>query len=351
VSASPPIAATSSRLKLRALALAQPLAAYLELTYRCNWRCVFCYNPRHFDRAATSAAHWISVLDELRLLGTLTVTFTGGEPMAHPGFFEIAEAARQRAFAVMIFTNGALINEDAADRLARLDPLVVELSLHGACAETHDRTTATPGSFDRMRAALGHLRARGVRVQVKTPVTRLNIHELDEMVALVSSLQLPHRIDPTMTPRDDGDLSPLDYSVDAEGLQKTYRVLAELGKLPSVQRHEGGINCGLGRITLAVDPDGNVFPCLQWRKAPLGNVKEGRLSEMWHASASRQEAADVSSAVNETMRASGSALASFPFCPALAFQRTGDPLQPDATHRLQAQAAEHVRLERADRGV
>ena len=37
------------RLKRRAVQLAQPLTAYLELTYRCNWRCVFCYNPRHGD--------------------------------------------------------------------------------------------------------------------------------------------------------------------------------------------------------------------------------------------------------------------------------------------------------------
>src|SRR5947207_1591546 len=133
-----------ARYKRNALALAQPLSAYLELTYRCNWRCVFCYNPRHFDRAGLSAAEWIAVLDELRRLGTLTITLTGGEPLAHPEFFEIATAARERAFAIRVFTNGALIDEAAADHLARLDPLVVELSLHGASAATHDAATGTP---------------------------------------------------------------------------------------------------------------------------------------------------------------------------------------------------------------
>ena len=39
------------------------------------------------------------------------------------------------------------------------------------------------------------------------------------------------------------------------------------------------------------------------------------------------------------------ALASFPFCPALALQRTGDPLRPDASHLEQAEAAERVRLD------
>ena len=39
----------SARLKQLALERAQPLSASLELSYRCNWRCVFCYNPRHND--------------------------------------------------------------------------------------------------------------------------------------------------------------------------------------------------------------------------------------------------------------------------------------------------------------
>jgi hypothetical protein len=44
------------------------------------------------------------------------------------------------------------------------------------------------------------------------------------------------------------------------------------------------------------------------------------------------------------MRAAGGALAAFPFCPALALQRTGDALQPDATHLEQAEAAARARL-------
>ena len=61
----------SARLKRVALERAQPLSASLELTYRCNWRCVFCYNPRHFDRRGLDGDEWIAVLDGLRALGTL----------------------------------------------------------------------------------------------------------------------------------------------------------------------------------------------------------------------------------------------------------------------------------------
>ena len=89
----------SARLKRIAIERAQPLAASLELTYRCNWRCVFCYNPRHHDQRGLSGAEWIGVLDELRALGTLYVSLTGGEPLTHPEFFAIARGVRERAFA------------------------------------------------------------------------------------------------------------------------------------------------------------------------------------------------------------------------------------------------------------
>ena len=43
-----------ARLKQIAMERAQPLSASLELTYKCNWRCVFCYNPRHHDKQPLS---------------------------------------------------------------------------------------------------------------------------------------------------------------------------------------------------------------------------------------------------------------------------------------------------------
>ena len=50
----------SARLKQVALERAQPLAALLELTYACNWRCVFCYNPRHHDLRGLPSAAWLA---------------------------------------------------------------------------------------------------------------------------------------------------------------------------------------------------------------------------------------------------------------------------------------------------
>lgn len=330
-------------LKQRALDRAQPLGAHLELTYRCTWRCVFCYNPRHYDPRGLTGAEWVAVLDELRALGTLSVTLTGGDPLTHPEFFEIAAAARGRGFAVRLFTNGALVTEDVAERLAALRLLGVEMSLHGACPETHDRTTGRPGSFVAMLEAFDRLRARGVPLLLKSPVTSINEEEMEGMAGLADRLEVSLNFDPSLTPRDDGDLSPLAYAPSRAGVERLFRLVAARGKLPTTGREAGGLNCGLGRITMAIDPEGNVFPCLQWRRRPLGNVREGPLRTLWPSSPGRLEAAAAARTANDRLVEAGGALAAFPFCPALMRERTGDAATPDAWHRMVAGIAQEIR--------
>lgn len=329
--------------KQRALRQSVPLSVHLEITYACNWRCVFCYNPRHHDLRRLTLDEWRGLLDDLRRLGTLTVTLTGGEPLAHPQFFELAAAVRERAFLLRVFTNGTLVDDGAADRLATLKPMAVELSLHGATAEVHDAATARRGSFHEVWAAVDRLTARGVPVKLKTPLTRLNEHQLEAVVDLVAARGLGHSIDPTLTPNDTGDRAPLAYTASPSAVERLMAVLRERGELPGSDREQGGSNCGLGRMTLAVDPEGNVYPCLQWRRTSLGNVRARGLFDLWQGSAEREQAAAVSRAANDRLVREGGALARFPFCPALAEQSTGDPLGISDQHRLQAEAAARAR--------
>jgi MoaA/NifB/PqqE/SkfB family radical SAM enzyme len=103
------------------------------------------------------------------------------------------------------------------------------------------------------------------------------------------------------------------------------------------------VNCGLGRLTLGIDPEGNVYPCLQWRHESLGNVRRTPLRDLWRGSDVRQRAADVATEANARLGARGDAASRFPFCPALAWQKTGDALTPDAPFLAAAEAAEAVR--------
>ncbi len=331
------------RLKRRALELAQPLSAHLELTYRCNWRCVFCCNPRHADIQGLTGDEWISVLDDLRALGTLAVTLSGGEPLTHPDFLRIGTAVRSRGFTLRVFTNGSLVSEAMADALADLHPLAVEMSLHGARPETHDRATQRPGSLAALLQGLQRLQKRNVPLLLKTPLTWMNEGELTGMVDLARKLRVAHQMDATITARDDGDPGPLQYRASPAAIERMYRKVAEQGQLPRAVREKGGVNCGLGRLIVAIDPEGNVYPCAQWRTSSLGNVRSAPLRELWRSSPVRESAAGVARAANDAMLERGEPLAGFPYCPALALERTGDALTPDPLHVLQAEAVQRVR--------
>lgn len=329
--------------KARALKLAQPLSSHLELTYQCNWRCVFCYNPRRHDERRLDGAEWETVLDDLRALGGLFVTLTGGEPTTHPDFLRVLAAARRRAFAVTLFTNGSLLTRELVSELSRLGPLSVELSLHGATPDVHDAATGKPGSLDALLAGIELLRGAGLGILLKTPMTRLNEDDVERMADLADGLGIPYRIDPNLTPRDDGDRSPLGYAASTEGVDRLMRLLARRGRVPQTERQDGGANCGLGRMTVAVDPEGNVYPCLQWRSTSLGNVRQTRLRDLWAGSAAREEASEVARRANEELLARGGPVSRFPFCPALAQEADGGPLTLSRRHVEAAEAADRYR--------
>ena len=83
----------------------------------------------------------------------MNLTLSGGEPLANRHFFEIGQLARELGFVTRIKSNGHALNEDIARRLrAEVDPFTIELSLHGATAETHDRQTRVARQFRKTAA-------------------------------------------------------------------------------------------------------------------------------------------------------------------------------------------------------
>jgi MoaA/NifB/PqqE/SkfB family radical SAM enzyme len=327
----------------RAGASAQPLSALLELTYGCSWRCSFCYNPRHHDVRPLTGGEWAVVLDDLRDLGVLWVALTGGEPLLHPDFFRVAEETRRRAFGLRVFTNGTLVDEATARRLASLEPVTVELSLHGATAAVHDAATRVRGSYERALAAVDRLRGAGVRVVVKTLVTLANEGEVPAIVSLAAGLGVELRLDLQVTPRDGGDATPLRHRASREGTERVLSLLARAGALSDVPRAPGEWNCGIGRSTMTIDPEGNVFPCMQWRHQSLGNVRSIPLRRLWPGSPLREELADLAVAVNATLLSGPDALSRYPFCPALAYAETGSAVAPSPVQSRLAAAAESAR--------
>src|SRR5213594_499663 len=151
---------------------AVPMSALLEITFVCNHACTFCYNCPTGQKEM-STAEVLDALGKLADLNILYLTLSGGEPLVRKDFFEIARAARQMGFALRIYTNAYLIDEVMAKKIKEIaNPLEMEISIHGAGPETHDKLTCVPGSLQRVIDAARYLRALGIKVTFKCPITR-----------------------------------------------------------------------------------------------------------------------------------------------------------------------------------
>src|ERR1700685_2488334 len=101
----------------KAFNLGVPLAIHLDITYRCNERCVHCYLD-HDDHGEMTTAEIKGVLDQLAQAGVFFLIFSGGEVFMRMDFFELVEYARSLMFSVKVKTNAFMIGDQEADRLA-----------------------------------------------------------------------------------------------------------------------------------------------------------------------------------------------------------------------------------------
>ena len=313
------------------------LSVLLELTYRCNLDCFFCYNDLGLRGRPLSTERYLRLFEELAELQVLNLILSGGEPLAHPDFLRLGSAARGLGFVVRVKSNGHALRGELARRLRdEVDPFLVEVSLHGSTAASHDRQTRVAGSFDRLLANLEEMRELGLRVKLNSALTAWNEAEVEEMYALADTLGLALAFDPEVTPRDDGSRDPLSIAPSREGMRRLFE-LQMRGESDAVAPREiglqgdgvvpaagGGKHCGAGSSGLTVDPYGNVYPCVQWRR-PAGNLHESTIHEIWTGSPALHEVRNLTVKVAERLAAGGPGYALGGFCPGTAESATGDP--------------------------
>ncbi len=91
-----------------------PLSGSLDLTFRCNNRCVHCYVNRPLDdngekEKELNYADICRILDHLAQEGCLWLLITGGEPLVREDFEDIYLYAKKKGFLITLFTNGTSV--------------------------------------------------------------------------------------------------------------------------------------------------------------------------------------------------------------------------------------------------
>ena len=165
-------------------ALAAPLYVAWQITNECNLACLHCIEESgpgkaFADELAREEA--LRVIDELLANEVPYISFSGGEPMLHPAFFEMVERVTSHGAQLKIETNGHYLTPGNCTRLADLGVKGVQVSLDGASAATFGRMRVR-GEFDRTVEGIRNLRAAGVPVEINFSPASFNIHEAARVV-------------------------------------------------------------------------------------------------------------------------------------------------------------------------
>jgi MoaA/NifB/PqqE/SkfB family radical SAM enzyme len=332
-----------TKLMEKAFSDAIPLNCQIEITYRCNHLCSFCYNSPTGQREMTTEEIF-TALQKISEFGVLYVTLTGGEAMCHKDFYKIAAEVRRLGMALRIYSNGYLMADPkVVEQVKALTPTEIEISVHGSKPETHDTLTRIKGSFEKTWTAIRNLTEAGLKVNLKCAITRLNQDELFEVRDMGEALGLRVQFDSVITPKDDGNADPLALRADDEFIRKYWgEWYSELhrGQLPPRANHcasEGGANCGTARAGFTIDPYGNILPCVAFRRS-AGNILEvAKLGDAWDKSPVLQEARDLAVEVRNKLDEHEDGKY-FTFCLGVAETQKGDPLAMYPQAELNAKA-------------
>jgi radical SAM protein with 4Fe4S-binding SPASM domain len=279
-----------------------PWNVHIDLTYRCNERCVHCYLD-HEDYGEMTTPEVKGVLDQLAEAGALFLTFSGGEIFLRKDLFELIAYGRALHFDVGLKTNALLIDSGVARRLRELDVRKIQVSLYSAEPEIHDAVTKVSGSLERSLRAIRVLLDEGLQVKLACPLMKQNLAAFRGVQKLAEDLGVPYVFDLTITPKMDGDESVLALRSAATDLLNVLQdrhlnsracapeaVPTALDFVTGSATSSGiessafdDIPCSAGHNSCYISPYGDLSPCVQMPKA-AGNLRKQKFEEIWYGS-------------------------------------------------------------------
>jgi radical SAM protein with 4Fe4S-binding SPASM domain len=276
-----------------------------EITLACNLRCGHCGATAGRARPdELTPAEALRLAADLANLPTHEVTLMGGELFLRPDWLAIAERLRAGGVALVIFTNGWLLDEERIAQIKSLEPRTVGLSLDGAHAGVHDAQRGMPGSHARVWRALDALREAELPTSVVTTLTHRNLYELPALARqlLARGVQWQVQVASCNSARMDcaDQLTPLEFYWAGAWLDLARRKY-EWPLLPVAGAHDLGYHstrlgnllppgctwsgCTAGLDTLGIQSHGGVKGCLSLPDDSLeGSVRERPIADLWHDS-------------------------------------------------------------------
>ena len=277
---------------------------FLELTLRCNERCIHCGSRcgEHDAVPELSLDQYRKILDYLkRGFGTkqIELDITGGEPLLRRDFYDIMSYAHALGFRWGMTSNATLIDAQAARRLYECGMKTISVSIDGL-ESTHDILRGMSGAYSRAMKGIQALISQGgfQHIQITTVVNHRNISELPEMFELLREVDIDSwrviNIEPIGRALDTPELMLFDDEYRRmfdfirekrmEGYPLTYGCSHFLGAEYERQVRDWYFLCNAGIYTASIASNGDILACLDIERRPelvQGNILRDSLKDVW----------------------------------------------------------------------
>ncbi len=238
---------------------------FVELTGRCNERCVHCYASAGPE--VGEALDWPTiarVIDQAHGIGFASIQLTGGDPLVSEHCLAAAARVRERGFRELeIYTNGLALRGALYEGLRDLDAHFA-FSVYSSDPAVHDAITQVPGSLKRTSEAIRRAAADGLTLRVG----------IIEMAGNTAGLEATRRyVEGLGVPED---------RISSDSSREVGRGDSFAGESQGAHGGRGGVAAGVPRFVgrAAVAYDGRVHPCIFSRATVLGDVRAQSLSEI-----------------------------------------------------------------------
>lgn len=247
-----------------------PISGNFEITSICNLRCVHCYVRDTYNTNELSFEEICDILDQIADAGCLWLLITGGEPLVRRDFTQIYQYAKKKGFIIFVLSNGTLITPDIADLFAEQPPFLLDVTMYGYSAETYEKMTGVPGSFEKFMKGIKLALDRNINLQLKTIPTTINAHEFTDMYRFTESLGIKFRYDAKIHRKRDHSDEPLKYRLTPEEILSLDLSIPELAEAMSKEytRMYGAPKptdslyiCGAGKDSFFITCDGILNTC------------------------------------------------------------------------------------------
>jgi heme b synthase len=281
------------------------------MTRACNLACVHCRagacEEPSDDELSTQEGK--DLIDGIAEVGAPILIMTGGEPLLRNDFFELAEYARNAGLRPVLATNGTLVDDQMAGRIASVGIPRVSISLDGPTPAEHDAFRKVQGAFEKSIHAIRNLRARGVPTQINTTLTKRNRRQLSQIMEtaeglgavafhvflLVPTGRAQEMAGEEMGPQEYEETLAEFYELGKATEMETkatcapqyYRILRQKAKKDGIEVNEEtfGLNartrgCLGGLSFVFVSHSGLVQPC-GYFDVQAGSIKERSFKDLW----------------------------------------------------------------------